>query len=60
MKRVDLEKHKFDTRWKVFILISLLVFAGFLQTAHAPMANEFIALIIGLLGGGAVSKQVSG
>lgn len=58
MKKVELEQHKFDTRWKFASLIVLLSFAGFLQVTHAPMANEFVALIIGLTGSGLVQKQI--
>lgn len=57
MKKVELEQHKFDTRWKFASLVVLLTFAGFLQLMQAPMANEFVALIIGLAGGGLVQKQ---
>jgi hypothetical protein len=58
MKKVELDKHKFDTRWRFAFLLALLTFAVFLQLAKAPMANEFIALVIGLAGGGAVQKTI--
>jgi len=56
MKKAEFDKHKFDTRWKFAFLLVMLIFAGFLQLIQAPMANEFIALVIGLAGGGAVQK----
>lgn len=59
MKKYELEKHKFDTKWKFASLVALLAFAGFLQLLQAPMANEFVALVIGLAGGGLVQKQFS-
>jgi len=58
VRSLELEKHKFDTKWKFAVLICLLLFSGFLQASHAPMANEFIALIIGLVGGIATKQAV--
>jgi len=58
MKKVEFEKHKFDTRWKFAMLIALLLFATLLQATKAPMANEFIGVVIGLIGGGAINKHM--
>lgn len=59
MSKKDLEKYKFVARWKFAFLAAILIFAGFLQLVQAPMANEFIALLIGLLGGDVIKKQIS-
>ena len=56
MKKADFDKHKFDTRWRIGTLVILLIFAGYLQLVNSSMASEFIALVIGLAGGGAVQK----
>lgn len=56
MKRVELDKHKFDTKTKTLVLLAMLVFAAYLQSIRSDMANEVVVLIIGLAGGNALSK----
>lgn len=57
MKKVDLDKHKFDTRWRVAVLALLLIFAAFLQCVSSPMTGEVISLVIGFIGGGAAASK---
>jgi hypothetical protein len=60
MAKADLDKHKFDTRWRIIALVILLIFAAYLQFVNSTMASEFISLIIGLIGGGAATKTIVG
>ena len=57
MKKVDLEKHKFDQIVKLCLIVALLVFAGFLSASHSIMASSVVTLIIGLAGGNAIASK---
>jgi hypothetical protein len=56
MRRAELQKHKFDERMKLGLIVILLAFAGYLSTTGSAMAGEVVTLIIGLVGGNAISK----
>jgi hypothetical protein len=56
MKKSEYDKYKFDSRIKLSVFFSLLVFAVFLEIIHSNMAGEVIAGIIGLAGGSAVNR----
>ena len=56
MKKVELEKHKFDQKTRLIVFFSLLLFAGFLQVVHSSTSGEVVTLVIGLAGGSTFDK----
>ena len=54
MKKVDLQKHKFDTKVKLVIFFGLLILAGFLESIHSSIAGEVVGGVIVLAGGKAI------
>lgn len=56
MKKIDLDKHKFDTRSKIAVFVSLLIFGAYLQSTGSPSAGEIITLVVGLAGGSTLAR----
>lgn len=56
MKKLELQKHKFDEKMRLAIFVALLLFAGFLELSHSPLSGEVVTLIVGLAGGNALAK----
>lgn len=56
MKKIDLDKHKFDTRSKIVVFMSLLIFGAYLQASGSPLASEIITLVVGLAGGSTLAR----
>lgn len=56
MKKIELQKHKFDSRLRFAIFAGLALFAVGLQLTHSPYVGEVVAAVLVLAG---VVKQSS-
>lgn len=50
MKRMELQKHKFDSKLRFATFFGLLIFALGLQILHSPLVGEVIAAALVLAG----------
>jgi hypothetical protein len=56
MRRIELEKHKFDQKLKFGVFLALMCLAIFLDLQHSTLVGEVVGTLIGYTGGSVLTK----
>lgn len=51
MKKVSLQRHKFDAVIKLMVILALMIFTVALEILHSSLARDISLLIVGIISG---------